>query len=161
LEAGLAQALLRLGLPGLITPTKHELRQKILNLRFDADNPQDQREITEYCFADCDGCAALYRHLEGRVPPDVMGHSGEDLKAVARIELRGVPFDVALFHRVQSMRPAIKAMLIGDVNATWPVFEGESFKRRNFLCWCRSVGIDWPVAQGGRTHQTYHRFDND
>jgi len=161
LEAGLSAALCRLGLPHLAPAEKKELQQKILHLRFDADNPADRREIVDYCFGDCDGCAGLYQRIGHRTPAAVMSHWVEYLKGVARMELRGIPFDVEEYARVQRMRPAIKAALIGNVNRTWPVFAGETFKRESFLAWSRRVGIDWPAKVSSTTGKPYYPLDRE
>ena len=160
-EAGLAQALIRLGMPGLLPSDKKDLRQKILHLRFDADKPADRNEITDYCYADCDGCAGLYRHLVSRVAGGVMSHWCEYLKGVARMELRGIPFDIERYDRIQSMAPTIKASLIANVNATSPVFDGNSFRREKFLAWCRNVGINWPAKVSKTTGNLYNSMDSD
>jgi hypothetical protein len=59
------------------------------------------------------------------------------------------------------MRPVIKARLIGNVNATWRVFDGETFKKAAFLGWCRSEGIDWPTKISETTRKPYYCFDKD
>jgi DNA polymerase I-like protein with 3'-5' exonuclease and polymerase domains len=161
LEAGLTQALVQLGLPGRAPGEKEQLRQKILHLRFDPDNAADRREIVDYCFSDCDGCAALYETIQARVPTALMAHWVEFLKAVARMELRGIPFDTQEYLRIRSMRSDIKARLIAHVNATWPVFDDETFKARSFLNWCRERGIDWPVKVSDATGKRYHPMDKD
>jgi DNA polymerase I len=161
LEAGLAGALQCLGLPGLAPAEKRELQQKILQLRFDPDNPADRREIIDYCLSDCDGSAALWLRLQNRLPPALMAHWVEYLKAVSRMELRGIPFDAREYFRIQDLQPLIKARLLGNVNATWPVFDGETFKKSAFLRWCRSVGIDWPVKVSDTTGKPYCCFDAD
>jgi hypothetical protein len=161
LEAGLSVALCRLGLPHLAPAEKKELQQKLLHLDFNPADPADRKAIIDYCFGDCDGCAALYRHLQGRVPGAVMAHWAEYLKAVARTELRGIPFDAEEYARIQRQQPVIKAALIGNINRTWPVFVGETFKRGAFLAWCRHVGIDWPVKISGATEKPYQPVDRD
>jgi DNA polymerase I-like protein with 3'-5' exonuclease and polymerase domains len=155
LEAGLSIALCRLGLPHLGPAAKEALRQKILHLDFDPNSAADRAEITNYCFSDCDGAGALYQRLESRIDPIVMAHWVEYHKAVARMELRGTPYDVETHDRIQDMRPEIGARLIGDVNATWRVFDDTSFNKRSFLRWCRSQGIDWPVTISNTTGQAY------
>lgn len=161
LEAGLAPALLRLGLPSLAPAAKKELQQKILHLRFDPDDPADRKEIVDYCFSDCDGCVALYNRLKGSVPTTVMAHWCEFVKAVARMELRGIPFDSEAYRLIQDARPLIKTTLIGNVNATWPVFDGQTFKQRSMLGWAQCVGIAWPVRTSDATNKPYHPFDKD
>src|SRR5262249_42422608 len=127
-EAGLAAALQRLGLPGLAPADKKELQLRILHLRLYPDSPADRRAIIHYCYSDCDGGAALYQRLHDRVRPLLMAHWVEYLKAIARMELRGIPFDADGYARVQRLQPAIKARLIGNANATWPVFQDERFR---------------------------------
>ena len=87
-------------------PRRQEaLRKTIVNLQFNADNPAERQEIVDYCFSDCDGCAALYPHIQDQVPAATLAHWMEYLKAVARMELRGLPIDIEtyeLIHRHQS-----------------------------------------------------------
>jgi hypothetical protein len=161
IEAGLAQALVQLGLPALAPAVKKELQQKILHLRFKSDSPSDWKEIISYCFGDCEGAAALCQRLQPHVPTSLMAHWCEYLKAVARMELRGVPFDASEHSRIQRMQPAIKSHLIGGINATWPVFAGETFKRGAFLAWCRNLGIAWPVKLSGTTGKPYYPVDKE
>jgi DNA polymerase I-like protein with 3'-5' exonuclease and polymerase domains len=161
LEAGLSVALHRLGLPSLAPAEKKALQMKIARLEFDPDSPDDRREIVEYCFSDCDGCGALYPRIHERVPPALMAHWVEYLKAVARMELRGIPFDVEGYTQIRRNRAAIRSALIGDTNRTWPVYRGESFCKRAFLGWCRSVGVDWPAKLSARTGKPYFPMDKE
>jgi hypothetical protein len=140
---------------------KRELQLKILHLRFDADNPANRQEIVDYCFSDCDGCAGLYQNIERRIPADRMTHWVEYMKAVARMELRGIPFDFEGYSRILRMRSAIKTALIGDANRTWPVFSGNTFKRKSFLAWARSAGINWPTEISSTTGKPYYAIDNE
>ena len=60
-EASLTAALGQLGLPHLPLLDKQQWQQKILRLEFDAGSDRDRREIIDYCFYDCDGCAEVYQ----------------------------------------------------------------------------------------------------
>jgi DNA polymerase-1 len=161
LEANLSTALCDLNLPHLAPVEKNELRERILHLRFDPRNPTDQQRITEYCFSDCDGCAALYQRIQDCVPGAVMDHWTEYLKAVARMELRGIPFAADEYSRIQHHKPAIKASLIDEINRTCPVFVGEIFKKDAFLAWCRDHDIAWPIKLSKTTGKRYYCFDKD
>jgi DNA polymerase I-like protein with 3'-5' exonuclease and polymerase domains len=161
LEAGLSVALHRLGLPSLAPAEKKELQLKIARLEFDPDSPDDRREIIEYCYTDCDGCGALYSRINESIKSDVMAHWIEYLKAVARMELPGIPFDAEGLALIQEKYPSIRAALIGDINKTWPIFEGESFRRKTFLNWCRRVGIEWPSTISDSTGKPYHQLDEE
>ena len=151
----------RLGLPSLAPAEKKELQLKIAQLRFDSDSSEDRREIIDYCFSDCDGCGALYVRVDGRVGWDLMAHWVEYLKALARMELRGIPFDLEGFEAIQEHSPLIRAAMLGDLNKTWPIYEGESFRREAFLGWCRRVGIGWPSAISPATGKPYHQLDDE
>ncbi|MBI3411318.1 MAG: hypothetical protein HY040_23535 [Planctomycetes bacterium] len=161
LEAGLTSALCRLSLPHMAPVEKKELQLKILHLRFNPGNATDRQEIIDYCLSDCDGCAALYERIHCRIRDAVMNHWTEYLKAIARMELRGIPFDVKEYTHIQHMQPAIKTALIGNVNRTSPVFVGETFKKKSFLVWCRRIDIDWPVKISDTTSKAYYPCDKE
>lgn len=155
LEASLSVALHRLGLPHLAPAAKKALQQKIVTLQFDPNNPEERRQIVDYCFSDCDGCRAIYPPLHSEVQPEKMAHWIEYLKAVARMELRGLPFDVKTYELIHTRQPEIRAALIGDINRTWPVFVGESFSKTEFFTWCNAAGITWPVETSTTTGKPY------
>jgi hypothetical protein len=161
LEAGLSVALQQLGLPHLAPAAKDALREKIVNLRFDANNPAERREIVDYCFSDCNGCLALYRRIAGRVQPATVSHWMEYLKAVARMELRGLPIDIETYDAIDHHQAEIRAALTGGVNDTWPVFKGDSFDRLAFFRWCNHVGIEWPAKRSPTTGKHYCSLDDE
>jgi DNA polymerase I len=158
LEAGLPAALHGAGLPHIAPAAKKELQQKILHLNFtDADRPQ----IIDYCFSDCDGCLALYRQFDREELAQTMPHWTENLKAVARMELRGIRFDDASYAAIQARRPLIREALICEINSVYPVFFDGSFHKASFLEWCRRHGIKWPTKVSLRTKRSYPPFDRD
>jgi hypothetical protein len=159
--AGLSEALHALGLAGSAPAAKKELRRRILHLRFDPACGRELRAITDYCLADCDGCAALYGRLAALVPAGHMAHWSEYLKAVARMELRGIPFDLTAYRVALAALPSIRAGLIAGVNRTAPVYVDCVFKRGRFLAWCRARGIAWPVRRAGASGRPAHSLDKD
>ena len=161
LEAGLSAALHQLALQHLAPAAKEALRQKIVNFEFDANNPADRREIIDYCFSDCDGCGELFNHIHHQVPLATMAHWMEFLKAVARMELRGLPIDIETYDLIHRKRPEIQAALIGDVNGTWPIFSGNSFNKAAFFAWCEQAGIAWPVETSRATRKPYRSLKNE
>jgi DNA polymerase I len=161
LEAGLSVALHHLSLPHLAPAAKDALRRKIVDLEFDANNPADRREVIEYCFSDCDGCGELYRHIHHQLPPATMAHWMEYAKAVARMELRGLPIDIETYDLIHQQRPEIREALIGDVNQTWPVLRGDSFSKAAFFAWCEQTGIAWPVETSMATGKLYRSLKDE
>lgn len=160
LEASLSRALDSLDLSHLLTSNKYELRDRILHLQFDDQRTQDRDEIVDYCFSDCDGAAALYRRVVEPVPFATMAHWCEYLKAVARMELRGIPFDVTSYRQIVEKQPFVRSALIDDINKTWPVFKNGSFCSKSFFAWCKGCHIPWPsrVSENGRL---YRPLDDD
>jgi len=161
LEAGLSVALHQLGLPHLAPAAKAELQQKILHLRFDPNSPADRGEIVDYCFSDCDGASALYNETRAQVRPETMEHWVEYLKAVARMELRGIPFDHEVHDEIIHQQPLIRSSLIAEINQTWPVFVDGAFHAKSFLAWCRAHRIPWPTRCSETTGKLYYPLTDD
>ncbi|QEL13885.1 DNA polymerase [Limnoglobus roseus] len=158
LNASLVTALNSTGLSHLVPLDKDELRERIVELKFtDADRPR----IRDYCFEDVAGTAALHARLAGRVDPTAMTVWMEYAKAVARMELRGLPIDTRLLKAILANRGHIAAALIADLNRTCPVYDGETFKKKRFLAWAAREGIRWPVKPSRTTGRLYHPLDDD
>ena len=158
-EAGLSAALRSSGLPHLAPAAKHDIRDNILHLRFSPHDSQDQQRIVDYCFSDCDGQAGLFERIRNRVPAATMAHWCEYQKAVARMELRGIPFDVLGYGRIMSSIPTIRESLIAGINRTWPVFVDGSFSTKSLVAWCKRQGIAWPMRPG-KDGKPYHVMDD-
>ena len=161
LGCGLVAYLHVLGQPHLSPEVKKDLQDDILHLRFDPSCPEDRRRITTYCFSDCDGTAPVYQHLKVRVPMVWMDLFSQYLQAVSRMELRGIPFDVRTYNRLQVEAVGLLFALREGVNATWPVYINESFNKKEFLRWCRSVSIQWPSKPSPTTGGLYSPLDDD
>lgn len=149
LSASLVTALTASGLSHLIPINKTAIRDKILALDF---TPADLPEIIAYCTADAVAAGALYRHLVSEVNPVAMGYWCEFLKAVARMELRGVPIDLANLSRIWKNRFYIAESLRDEINRTAPIYRDGSFCKAAFFDWVKRQEIQWPtkVGQAGR-----------
>jgi len=161
-EGGLVEALHCVGLPHLAPAVKKDLVEAILHLRIDLGDPEERRRVADYCLSDCDGTLALYRKLAGRVPPELLRHWSAYLRAVARLELRGVPLDLDRWDRIQEATPEILRALYADVNATWPIYRKDgSCDEGAFFDWCKHAGIDWPRKRSSTTRKFYAPLDDD
>jgi len=90
-----------------------------------------------------------------------MSHWSDFQKAIARMELRGLPMDVAAHGVICRNREGIRDALIAEVNRTWPVFQGGVFTKASFLEWCHTQGITWPKKFSEKRGVKYHSFDRD
>jgi hypothetical protein len=140
---------------------KKELQQRILHLDFDPTRAQDCDEIINYCFSDCDGCAALYSEIARKVDPVAMSVWSRYLSAVAPMELWGIPIDYSLARLILHARERIRDFLIAKVNETAPIYQGLSFRRKAFLWWCRDNGIAWPLKISPHTGRRYQPLDDE
>ena len=161
LEAGLISALDQLGLPHMPPLYKKDMQDRILNLRFDPDDPVDRTEIISYCLRDCDDCGLLYERIADRVNAVVMRNYVEYLKAVARMELRGVPVDTETARKIMNSRSEIIEFLVDRVNAVAQVYQGLSFNRKAFLRWTATSGISWPWRLSKVTGRPIQSLDDD
>lgn len=160
-QANLSRALHSLGLPHLAPAAKAELQQRILQLRFNSNDDQERTEILKYCFSDCDGAAGLFTRIQARIPRTIMSHWCEYLKAVARMELRGIPFDSVNYDRITLQQPLIRSSLIEGINRTAKIFENEAFNSESLIAWCRAEGIRWPLKKSDATGKYYYPLDDD
>jgi hypothetical protein len=163
IEASLVAALRGLGLTHAAEreQEKKTLRERILRLDFDPQDIEVRNAILKYCFRDCDDCLAVYPRIAARIDPVAMGYWCEYLKAVARMELRGIPCDVETARLVLNYREAIADHLMVRVNETWPIFRKKTFRRRALLAYCRSRGIAWPWQRSSTTGRPYQSVDDD
>jgi DNA polymerase I-like protein with 3'-5' exonuclease and polymerase domains len=156
----LTDCLHRIGQPHMAPAEKEKLRDDILHLRF-ADTPEGRRDVSAYCLSDCDGAAALFLYLQPRVSAAWMAAHGHYLLAVARMELRGIPLDLLTYDAMQDAAAPMLKSLRDEVNKTWPVYDHEVFKTKQFFRWCRSERIDWPEERSGTTGRLYKPLDDD
>jgi len=161
LEAGLSHALQLRGLPGLGLHAKKDLQNRILRLQFDAQDAVQRQQIIDYCMSDCDACLRLYGRCDTVGMATKMAHWVEYLKAVARMELRGIPFDVDAYESFRSRKCQIKDALTAQINETAPVYKQGSFSKRSLLNWCQSAGIEWPRKTSRNTGGMYLPMDRD
>jgi len=161
LDAGLSFALHQQRLPRWAPAEKKELRDRIVSLKFDFDSPADREQITDYCFSDCDGTLALYQRLRDPIDPQLMAVWVEYLKAVARMELRGIPVDWETYSKIDRSRHSIREELAAGVNSIHPVFVDAALSRKALIGWAKSNGIVWPVRSDPRTGKRLQSIDDD
>ena len=160
-KASLIEALQALGLAHMAPSVKEELRERIFQYNFDPCNPVDRAEIINYCFSDCDGVAALYNVIADQINDCAMNVWCEYLKAISRMEFRGIPIDYRTASLILRSRWVIADHLIDQVNKTWPVYKDGTFSKKSFLAWCAQQNINWPTVKSDVTGRYYKSFDDD
>jgi DNA polymerase I len=64
--------------------------------------------------------------------------------AAARMERNGVPIDTALLALMDQHWGSLQDQLIADIDQTYGVFEGQTFKADRFAARLLRAGIPWP-----------------
>ena len=159
-HVSLIDALTQLGLPHISTIQKTNLRDQILNLDFDDEDPAIRAKITNYCYDDCIDCGLIYERLHDRIDPAVMRYWSRYLAAIAKMELKGIPTDVKQAHRIWLAGSDIAEYLSAKVNSTAPVYTNTVLSRKLFFKWVDEVGIEWPWRTNPRG-KPYQSIDDD
>jgi DNA polymerase I-like protein with 3'-5' exonuclease and polymerase domains len=156
---GLEEALLRHGVPHRFAGEKDDLQKWIGELRFDPDSPDDRRRVLDYCLADCESTAALYRKQEGTVPAVWMRQAAAFALRTAEMERRGLAVDVAKYAALLGRKAEVVCRVTSRVNDACRVFFDGQLSRAHFLSWCARSGVGWPSARSPRTGRKYFPLD--
>jgi hypothetical protein len=70
---------------------------------------------------------------------------------LARMELRGITFDMRRYNALLEKRAEVIDLVTREVNATCPVFIGGQLSRKGFLGWCAANDIGWPPSRSDAT----------
>jgi DNA polymerase I-like protein with 3'-5' exonuclease and polymerase domains len=162
---GLLEAAVKLRLPTHVTKAeKEELQSWIGTLRFNPRSAQDRDRILAYCTGDCECAANIYRCLAGRAPPVPslwMTYATRFGLELARMELRGLPVDVARLRRLQDRRDLVIDRVVSEINHVYPVFDNSRLNKSRLLYWCAAHGIGWPLSRSPRTGLRQRSFEDD
>jgi DNA polymerase I len=122
-------------------------------------NSSQRADILNYCEQDVRTTAVLLQSIVPKLLPGAencewlnLGQAllrGRYMAAVARMEHTGVPIDVPIFERLTRNWLLIQASLIEEVDQSYGVYDGRTFKAARFEAWLRERGIPWPRLQSG------------
>jgi DNA polymerase-1 len=74
---------------------------------------------------------------------------GRYMKSVSRIQQCGIPIDVPALTRIQQHWDEIRGQLIARIDASYGVYEGNTFKASRFETFLLREGIPWPRLASG------------
>jgi DNA polymerase-1 len=145
---GLLGALAHYGLDSIGTVEKDEMRD--LTLRGGPWTDDERNAILTYCESDV---AALARLLPAMLPNIDISRAllrGRYMVAAAQIERNGVPIDTEMLGYLNRYWSDIQDQLIADVDTTYGVYQGRSFKADRFARWLAQNKISWPRLDSGK-----------
>lgn len=154
--AGLLGALLHFGLPSMAAQQKDDMRDLVL--RGGPWTVQEQQDILDYCQTDVNALELL---LPAMLPTLDLPRAlirGRYMKAVSRMQATGTPIDVEALREVESHWEQIQDSLIAEIDANYGVYDGRSFRTKNWTDYLQKEGIAWPRLPSGALELTDDTF---
>lgn len=143
----LAGAMTYFGLDAMSVVEKEAMRE--LAMRGGAYTYEEKARLLDYCAGDVDALRRLLAVVMPTLDIDRALLRGDSMKALARMEHTGVPLDSAYLQTVCDDWSAIRLGLIERVDASYQVFDGETFKRDRFERFVLANDLPWPRLPTG------------
>jgi DNA polymerase I len=154
--AGLLGALLYFGLPTITAQQKDAMRDLVL--RGGLWTESERRDILDYCETDV---CALAQLLPAMLPSIDLPRAlmrGRYMKAVSRMQATGTPIDTETLREIENHWEDIQDALIAQIDANYGVYEGRTFKMKNWADYLQREGIPWPRLPTGLLELTDDTF---
>lgn len=154
--AGLLGALLYFGLPTITAQQKDAMRDLVL--RGGVWTEPERRDILDYCETDV---CALEQLLPAMLPSIDLPRAlmrGRYMKAVSRMQATGTPIDIETLREIETHWGHIQDALIAQIDFSYGVYEGRTFKVKNWADYLQREGIPWPRLPTGALELTDDTF---
>ncbi|WP_343089241.1 DNA polymerase [Methanocalculus natronophilus] len=115
---------------------------------------EEQQAILDYCQSDVEATVYLYRNMESRLDGPRTLLRGRFMAAVASMEYRGIPIDLETLRRLERHWERLQERLIEEVDQSYGVYGGRTFKLDLFEKYLQERGMDWPRTETGRLSLT-------
>lgn len=114
--------------------------------------PDKREELMEYCLDDVKACLAIWECLSPQMNMPEAILRGRYLKALARVESRGIPADTDLVRKLQVSTDEIKETIWAHAREAYPgvINEAGNFVNAGWLEWCSGANIPWPLLPSGQ-----------
>ena len=154
--AGLLGALAQYGLDSIGAGEKHEMRDLVL--RGGPWTHDERLAVLNYCESDVSSLARLLPAMLPRIDLPRALLRGRYMAAVARMEYNGVPIDVPTLNLLLQNWTTIQDELIADIDASYGVFDGRTFKADRFAQFLVKQDMAWPRLESGRLDMSDDTF---
>ena len=141
-------AMTYLGLDGLSTVEKDDMRE--LAMRGGPYTDSEKKALLDYCESDVNALEKLLPCMLPHIDSPRALHRGRYMKAVACMEITGIPIDVPVMNILQSSWESIKSQLIQQVDAEYGVYDGARFVTKQFEEYIHRNRIHWPRLGSGK-----------
>lgn len=141
-------ALRSFGLSTIGADEKESMRQRAVRGGPWADG--EPASMLDYCESDVLALKKLLPHMLPQIDFHRAVYRGRFMRAVAWMEHIGIPIDVEKYRTLMTHWSAITGGLIADIDRSFGVFDGQTFKAQRFVIWLAERGIVWPMLPSGR-----------
>lgn len=158
---GLLGALAHFGIDAMDAAEKKGMRELAMS-----DGPfseEQRRALTDYCQVDVDMTSKLLHAMAPHLDMSRALIRGRYMCAVAMMEHTGVPIDVDILKILCSRWSDIRTRLVQEIDASYGVYDGTTFKMARWLRWLSNNGIPWPMLESGRPQlcdDTFRQMSN-
>jgi hypothetical protein len=112
--------------------------------------PSERAAVLAACESDVDVLVSLFEAMFDKLDFSKALIRGRYMKAVARVEQRGIPIDVSLYDRVIHHRKALRRRVVDDVNESLNVFDNYALKYAKVVKLLGSRARHWPRTKTGK-----------
>ena len=150
-KASLLSALAYFNIPHSTAEKKDSMRA--LAMRGGPWTQEERDSLVEYCQSDVLPLPALLNKLASQLSPQAFSQvleRGRYSKAVALMEVAGVPIDTETLDELRRKWVNIHLQLIAEVDQDFHVYEGIHFRYDLFKDWLDRRRISWPRTHTGR-----------
>jgi hypothetical protein len=144
---GLLGALVYFALDGMGANEKEEMRALIL--RGGPWSEEERTAVLNYCEDDVEALERLLLAMVSKLDLPRALLRGRYMAAAAAMEDVGTPIDVDTLDLFRRHWTEIQDRLIAEIDASYGVFEGRTFKQDRFAQWLAAQGIPWPLLDSG------------
>lgn len=137
---------------------KEEARRRIL--QGPPFSEAEKAYILKYCASDVEETTELFKvlvNLPGFDLQTALFH-GEYMKAIAKMEHRGIPVDTGTLTLLKENWNQIQERLIQEIDRDYGVYDGRAFKVKKFEKYLADNGIPWKRTEEGNLSLDYETF---
>ena len=118
----------------------------------------EKAALIEYCASDVCALSRLWKVMSPSIDTPRALIRGRYMAALAEVERRGVPLDIASLETLRKSWPTLKTDLIAGIGHGYGVYEGETFVMAKFEQYLIARAISWPRTPTGRLNLSDDTF---
>jgi hypothetical protein len=153
---GLLGALVYFGLSSISASEKDEMRD--LALRGAPYTEKERDALIAYCENDVEALCKLLHKMIPVIDIQRALVRGRYMKAAAQIEFNGVPIDTESLEKLKANWDDIQGELINEIDSSYGVYDGQTFKKCQFEHWLGKNKIPWPRLESGNLNLSDDTF---